>query len=73
MGFHDSVKKKISKHKNKIIFVLKSIISRSRVTLKFSVVIFQALETSAVSLTSAASATSLASTASTALFSQKTS
>ena len=48
-------------------------ISRSRVTLKSSVGIFQALETSAVSLTSAASATSLVSTASTALFPQITS
>ena len=45
--------------------------SRSRMTLKSSVVIFRALETSAASLTSAASATSLASTASTALFPQK--
>ena len=41
--------------------------------MKSSVVIFWALETSAVSWTSAASATSLASTASTALFPHKTS
>ena len=47
--------------------------SRSRMTLKSSVVIFRALETSTASLTSAASAASLASTASTALFPQKTS
>ena len=47
--------------------------SRSRMTLKSSVVIFRALETSTAPLTSAASATSLASTASTALFPQKTS
>jgi hypothetical protein len=47
--------------------------SRSRMTLKSSVVIIKALETSTVSLDSAASATSLASTASTALFPQKTS
>ena len=47
--------------------------TRSRMTLKSSVVIFWALETSAVSLTTAASATSLASTASKALFPQKTS
>ena len=40
-------------------------------TLQSSKVIFQALETSAASLTSVSSATSLASTASTALFSQK--
>ena len=42
-------------------------------TLKSSIVIGQALETTGASLTSAASATSLASLASTALFSQKTS
>ena len=47
--------------------------TRSRMTLKSSVVFLWALKTSAVSLTSAASATSLASTASTALFPQKTS
>jgi hypothetical protein len=69
MGFHDS----FSKHQNKIIFDIKLINSRSRMTLKSSVVIFWALETSAASLTSVASATSLASTASTAQFPQKTS
>ena len=42
-------------------------------TLQSSKMIFQALETSAASLTLVSSATSLASTASTALFSQKTS
>ena len=62
-----------SKHLNKIIFVLKLMSSRSRMTSKFLVVIFQALENYAASLTSAASATSLASLASTALFPQKTS
>ena len=59
-NFHDSVK---------IILVLRLLNSRTRITLKSSVVIFQALETSTASLTSvasAASATSLASTASTA-------
>jgi hypothetical protein len=72
MGFHDSVKTFcFSKHQNKIIFVLKLMNSRFRMTLKSSVVIFRALETSAASLTPAASAISLASTASTALFSQK--
>ena len=73
MGFHNSVKTIFSKHQNKIIFVIKLINSRSRMTLKSSVVIFWTLKTSAASLTSAASATSLASTASTALFPQKTS
>ena len=61
-NFHDSVK---------IILVLRLLNSRTRITLKSSVVIFQALETSTASLTSvasAASATSLASTASTAPF-----
>ena len=48
-------------------------ILRSRMTLKSSVVIFQALETSEASLTSAAFANSLASTTSKALFPQKTS
>jgi hypothetical protein len=67
MSFHDSVKKiSFSKHQNKAILV------NSR-TLKSSVVILQALETSAASLTSAASATLLASTASKAQFPQKTS
>ena len=47
--------------------------SRTMMTLKSSIMIFQALETTVASLTSVASATSLASTASTALFSQKTS
>ena len=46
--------------------------SRSLTTLESSVVIFQALEASAASLTSAASATLLASTASKAQFPQKT-
>ena len=55
-----------------IIFVPKLMNTISRMTLKSSVVIFWALETSAVSLTSAASTTSLASTASTALFPQTT-
>ena len=74
MGFHDSVKNIFfSKHENRIIFALKLMNSRSRMTQKSSVVIFRALKTSAASLTSAASATSLASTASTALFPQKTS
>ena len=61
-NFHDSVK---------IMLVLRLLNSRTRITLKSSVVIFQALETSTASLTSvtsAASATSLASTASTAPF-----
>ena len=61
-NFHDSVK---------IILVLRLLNSRTRITLKSSVVIFQAFETSTASLTSvtsAASATSLASTASTAPF-----
>ena len=71
MGFHDSVKNIFfSKHENRIIFALKLMNSRSRMTQKSSVVIFRALKTSAASLTSAASATSLASTASTALFPQ---
>ena len=74
IGFHDSVKNFFfSKHENRIIFALKLMNSRSRMTQKSSVVIFRALKTSAASLTSAASATSLASTASTALFPQKTS
>ena len=46
--------------------------SRSLTTLESSVVIYQALEASAASLTSAASATLLASTASKAQFPQKT-
>ena len=58
---------------NRNILVLRLLNSRTRMTLKSSIVIFQALKTTAPSLTSAASATSLASTASTALFSQKTS
>ena len=61
-NFHDSVK---------IILVLRLLNSRTRITLKFSVVIFQGLETSTASLTSVtsvASATSLALTASTAPF-----
>jgi hypothetical protein len=74
MSFHDSVKTFFfSKHQNKAKLVLKLINSRTLTTLMSSVVIFQALETSAASLTSAASATLLASTASKAQFSQKTS
>ena len=69
MSFHDSVKNIFfSKHQNKAILVLKLMNSR---TLKPSVVIFQALETSAASLTSAAYATLLALTASKAQFPQK--
>ena len=56
-------KKMFSKHQNIIILFIRLLNSRSRMTLKFSVVVFQDLETSAASLTSAASATSLASTA----------
>ena len=56
-----------------MILVLKLLNSRTWMTLQSSKVIFQALETSAASLTSVTSATSLASTASTALFSQNTS
>jgi hypothetical protein len=74
MGFHDSVKKFFfSKHQNRAILVLKLKNLRTWTTLKSSVVIFQALETPAASLTSAASATLLASTASKAQFPQKTS
>ena len=62
-----------SNHQKKVILVLKLLNSRTRKTLKSSVVIFQALETSPASLTSVASATSLASTASKAQFPQKTS
>ena len=61
-NFHDSVK---------IFLVLRLLNSRTRNTLKSSVVIFQALETSIASMTSVAStasATSLASTAYTASF-----
>ena len=61
-----------SKHQNKVILVLKLLNSRTWKTLKSSVVIFQALETSSASLTSSASATSLASTAFKAQFPQKT-
>ena len=62
MSFDDSVKRFFfSKHQNK---VLKLLNSRIWKTLKSSVVIFQALETSSASWTSAASATSVASTAS---------
>ena len=74
MGFHDSVKKIFFQNIKIKLFLPSNILnSRSRMTLKSSVVIFWALETSAASLTSAASATSLASTASKALFPQKTS
>ena len=58
---------------NKVILVLRLLNSRTWVTLKTSVVIFQPLETFLASLTSAASATSLASTAYKAQFPQKTS
>ena len=61
------------KTRNWNILVLRILNSRTRTTLKSSIMIFQALETTAASLTSAASATSLASTAFTALSSQKTS
>jgi hypothetical protein len=71
MGFHDSVKTIYFQKKKKN--VLQLINSRSRMTLKSPVLIFQALETSAASLNSAASATSLASTALTALLPHKTS
>ena len=59
------------KLQNKVILVLKSLNSRTWKTLKSTVVIFQALETSPASLTSVASATSLASTASKAQFPPK--
>ena len=62
-----------SQHQNKVILVLKLLNSRIRKTLKSTVKIFQALETSPASLTSVASATSLASTASKDQFPQKTS
>ena len=62
----------LPKHQNKAILGLKLMSSRTWTTLKSSAVIFQALETSAASLTSAASATLLASTASKAQFPQKT-
>ena len=70
MNFHDSVKT--------LFFQNTKISDKSPQIIDFknlddSVVIFQALQTSAASLTSAASAASLASTASTALFPQKTS
>ena len=61
-----------TKHQNEASLVLKLLNSRTWITLKSLVVIFQALETSPDSLTSAASATSLASSASTAQFRQKT-
>ena len=44
MSFHDSVKTIFSKHQNKIIFVIRLINSRSRMTLKSSVVIFGTLK-----------------------------
>ena len=58
-------------YQNKVILVLKLLNSRTWKTLKSSVVIFQALETSSASLTSPASATSPASTASKCQFPQK--
>ena len=72
MSFHDSVIF-FSKHQNTVILVLKLLNSNTWMTLKSSVVIFHALETSPDSLTPAASATSLALTASMAQFPQKTS
>ena len=66
-------KKKFFKHQNIAILDLKLLNSRIWRTLKSTVVILQALETSPASLTSVASATSLASTASKAQFPQKTS
>ena len=68
LSFHDSVKKY-----NKTLLVLRLLNFRTRMILKSTVVIFQASETSAASLTSVASETPLASTASRALFLQKTS
>ena len=68
-----SKKSFFSKHQNKVILVLKLLNSRTKTTLKSSVVIFQALETSPASLTSVASVSSLASTASKVQFPQKTS
>ena len=62
-----------SKHQNKVILALKLLNSRTWETLKSTVLILQALETSPASLTTAASATSLALTASKAQFPQKTS
>ena len=62
-----------SKHQNKVILVLKLLNSRTKTTLKSSVVIFQALETSPASLTLVASASLLASTASKVEFPQETS
>ena len=62
-----------SKLQNIAILDLKLLNSRTWRTLKSTVVILQALETSPASLTSVASATSLASTASKAQFPQKTS
>ena len=66
--FHDSTKKhSFSKHQNKLN-------SRTWMTLKYSVMIFEPLETSAASLaslTSSPSAISLASTASRALLPQR--
>jgi hypothetical protein len=70
-SFHDSIKRySFSKHQNKC-FKSPQLIDFTN--LDDSVVIFQALQTSAASLTSAASVASLASKASTALFPQKTS
>ena len=70
MDFHDSVKTLFFQN-TKISDISPQIIDFKN--LDDSVVIFQALQTSAASLTSVASATSLASTASTAIFPQKTS
>ena len=74
MSFHDSVKKSFFlKHQNKVILVLKLLNSRTKTTLKSSVVIFQALGASPATLTSVASVSSLASTVSKVQFPQKTS
>ena len=70
MNFHDSVKTLFFQN-TKISDISPQIIDFKN--LDDSVVIFQALQTSAASLTSGASAASLASTASTAIFPQKTS
>ena len=72
MSFHDSVKKSfLKKHQNKVILVHKLLNSRTKTTLKSSVVICKALGTSPASLTSVASVSLLASTASKAQFTQK--
>jgi hypothetical protein len=72
MSLHDCVKKSFSKTSKEIDNSPQKLNSRTWKTLKSSIVILQALETSAASLTSAASATSLASTGFKAQFPQKT-